>query len=184
MTKRALILLIFGTTVPCAVLIGVIFGQRSGAAAGAMMAALVLALPLVMIPVVMMPMAVLFGWQRLARRFPAVPPEADADRDHLTSIAIGSRFLNYNNCIDWSADDHHLHLSLPFPFSAGHAPMSIPWDRVELIEPSSFGRVMLAGDGFRIWVPRRLARREMALRDKIGPVGSATPEESPGDDFD
>jgi hypothetical protein len=64
------------------------------------------------------------GWGQLARAFPKIHSPG-ARRFLMRSASFGQ--VNYGNCLMLSVDDIYLHVSILFPFRAGHAPMSIPW---------------------------------------------------------
>jgi hypothetical protein len=114
-------------------------------------------------------LATLTGWQSLARRFPASPPDADADRG-FGSVSIGG-WGNYNNCIRWAADERCLHLRLLRGFNLFHAPMSIPWGEVQNMAPIERGLrrgwVTLHIGPTTLTIPGRAAQRELALRAAI-----------------
>jgi len=71
-------------------------------------------------------------WNKLADDHPAVEPAPDAVRRRFQSFEMN--MLNLGLSVHVAVDDRHLHLS---PASvirwAGARPMSIPWDRIEVV---------------------------------------------------
>lgn len=134
-----------------------------GVVAGLFVAGL-LAFSGVVLVSIMLLMAHLSGWRRLAREFPGRPPAADA-RGGLTSV--GFRALGkYNNCVLWKSDDEALHLRLMPPFNLmGHPPMSIPWAAVEIVKPKSFwGWAQVKVSGIPISLQPKLIEQEVEVR--------------------
>lgn len=109
------------------------------------------------------------GWPKLAQRFPAAPPMQGASWA-LGSIAMGARWMRYNNCVRIGVDDEHLHIRLLRICSLFHPPMSIPWALVRFPEKLPRGkwsigllRLGVEGGG-TVWLPVRSVRRELAVR--------------------
>lgn len=92
----------------------------------------------------------LSGWRNLAARYPAVRPEATSaplwwdpsrswrrTRWGVTSLAMRWN-LSYNLCVLWRADEMHLHLRLLPPLSMFHAPLSLPWQDMDVQQEGRF----------------------------------------------
>jgi hypothetical protein len=79
------------------------------------------------------------GWKTLAESYASGSDPSDA-----AVAAAGERFrmrsarfragCSYSHCITFAATPWGLHLSLPFPFSFGHAPLRLPWSELRARE--------------------------------------------------
>lgn len=78
------------------------------------------------------------GWRRLADAYPpsGVLGSGVGESFRLRSITMRSG-LHYNLCVSLSASPSALRISMPWIFSAGHAPIEIPWSEIR----SEAGRV-------------------------------------------
>ena len=137
--------------------------------------AIVMGVAFVWLPIMMV--AVMFsGWWDLSRRYRATKPLLGARR------GVGSVFFSpifrYKNFVSYTIDDDHLHLRLPPIVGALHAPMSIPWEAIDLPTdiPTLPGMVPAIIDGKRIFVSRSMAARELEVRNLIidDPVADAS----------
>ena len=78
--------------------------------------------------------AVSGAWRSLARSYPD-------DRRPIREVfrfksAQFRSWASYNNCVNFSADQQGIRLSVVFLFRVGHPPISIPWSDV-LFKPAS-----------------------------------------------
>lgn len=128
--------------------------------------AAIVGLLLIWLPVMMI--AVLFsGWWDLSRTYRARKPTLTARR------GVGSVFFSplfrYKNFVSYAIDDDYLHLRLPPLLGALHAPMSIPWQAIELPtdQPTLPGMVPAIIDGRRIFISKGMAKRELEVRTLI-----------------
>ncbi|MCA9310075.1 MAG: hypothetical protein KDA21_02655 [Phycisphaerales bacterium] len=104
------------------------------------------------------------GWRVLARAYPSRPPGDILDRGGPVSIGT-MRLGGYNNCIMWVADEDFLHIRMMKIFSAGHAPMSIPFAAMTFtVDRQSRYIPVKLECGRTLTLPRRLVRRELELR--------------------
>lgn len=154
-----------------ALIVGVLLGSTAGPIVGLIAGASLLAAPFTLIPLVFLLLSSISGWGKLAARFPAQPKGAKP-APTLTSIALRWSGMRYNNCIEWCADDEHLHLSMAMPFALAHPDLSIPWGEAEIRELKRDWYRIDAG-GFALFVPGAMVKQEMTLRSAIEP--SETP---------
>lgn len=126
----------------------------------------VISLALIWLPVMMF--AVMFsGWWDLSRAYRARKPISGARR------GVGSVFFSpifrYKNIVSYAIDDDYLHLRLPPLVGALHAPMSIPWQAIELPtdQPTLPGMAPVIINGRRIFISRSMAQRELEVRDLL-----------------
>lgn len=109
----------------------------------------------------------LTGWRQLATAYPAREPAEVIDKGGPVSIGT-MKIGGYNNCIMWQVDADHLHLRMMKLFSAGHAPMSIPFAAMSF-PPNKGGRYVPVDleIGRRLTLPLRMVSREIELREQI-----------------
>lgn len=148
-----------------ALMIGVLMGATVHPLAGLATGGALLLAPVALVPLVMLLLGSISGWGKIAARFPAQPKGAKPVPT-LTSIALRWSGLRYNNCIEWCADDEHLHLSMAMPFALAHPDLSIPWGEAEIRELKRDWYRIDAG-GFALFVPGAMVKKELALRSAI-----------------
>ena len=68
------------------------------------------------------------GWPRLAEKYPARQPWNP--QCWSLQSALLRRWSQYRGVIRFCADSEALHLSVLFPFSLAHKPLSIPWQEI------------------------------------------------------
>lgn len=78
------------------------------------------------------------GWKLLADRYPpsGVLGSSVGESFRFRSLTLRNG-ANYNNCVSLTAGPSVLRLSMPWLFSAGHAPIEVPWSEIR----SEAGRV-------------------------------------------
>lgn len=68
------------------------------------------------------------GWPKLAEKYPARQPWNP--QCWSLQSALLRRWSQYRGVIRFCADNEALHLSVLFPFSLAHKPLSIPWHEI------------------------------------------------------
>ncbi len=87
-------------------------------------------------------------WNPLHLAYPPRTPADDAVRKNLQSFRIG--LLNLSYCIHTAVDENHLHLTPATLIRwLGGKPTSIPWNAIEVLKRSRFGRSMIVRVGTR-----------------------------------
>jgi hypothetical protein len=127
-----------------AAIIGFIVGATVSPWAGLLAAAAGLALPVLTIPPAVFLLTLITGWSRLARTYPACEPGDEALRGLAPALAVRWRWVSFNMCVRWAADEAFLHLRIVPPFGTMTSPMSIPWKEIDFNEDE----VMRASRGF------------------------------------
>ncbi len=148
-----------------ALMIGVLMGATVHPLAGLATGGALLLAPVAFLPPVMLLLGSISGWGKVAARFPARPRGAKPAQT-LSSVALRWAGLRYNNCIEWCADDEHLHLSMAMPFALAHPDLSIPWGEAEITELKR-DRYRIDAGGFALFVPGAMVKKEMSLRSAI-----------------
>ena len=159
---------------------GFVVGAVVGATVSPQMGLLVglgaIVLPFVLVPPVLWLVFRLGGWTALTERYPAVERAAEAEGGKVTSLGLKSRLNRLNNCVEWWADDGHLHLTVIPPFGKLTKPVSIPWGEVvEIDAPRRYGFVRIELPEMNLWVDRKLVARELAVREAMEAEGIADP---------
>ena len=68
------------------------------------------------------------GWPRLAEKYPKREPWNPKCRSLQSALLRG--WSQYRGVLRVCADNEALHLSVLFPFSVAHKPLSIPWSEI------------------------------------------------------
>jgi hypothetical protein len=78
------------------------------------------------------------GWKQLADHYPpsGILGSGVGESFRFRSLTLRNG-ANYNNCVSLMAGPSALRLSMPWLFSAGHAPIEVPWSEIR----SEAGRV-------------------------------------------
>jgi hypothetical protein len=108
------------------------------------------------------------GWHSLARRFSQQSePYGETRSAGPWFYGVYARYwIHYNSVVRITASDSALYLSMLFPFRAGHPPLCIPWQEIEVSRTRYFLRryvVLMLGTEERI--PLRITER---MAGKLG----------------
>ncbi len=182
MTKATLTKLLLTILIVDAIVVGAIVGATTKSPGLALLVgALAIVLPVAVVRFVAPLVNRIVGWEDLQRRYPCGDPAVFDSGAKIISMGVRHPMLNMNNCVQAKADESHLHLRLSFPFMKDGPGVSIPWEAVSEVAPASLGRIRLRVDGITLWVPRWVARGELALREAMererteGPPTDAEP---------
>jgi hypothetical protein len=117
--------------------------------------------------------ATLSGWNALARRFRAQSePYGDARTAGPFFYSVYMRYwTHYGGVIRLTAADDALYLSVLFLIRAGHPPLRIPWNEIQITQLTRFWRsyvVLTLGkeEQIPLRIYQRMARK-LAILDKI-----------------
>ena len=121
----------------------------------------------------------LSGWSRLAEQYRATQP-FQGERWRFQSIQM--RYLShYNNCVTFGADLQGLYIAMFFVVRAGHPPLLIPWQDLE-IRPKTrwgFGGYELSFPrvpGVTMWVIPKLGEKIVRAAQERGSGLRMTPQ--------
>ena len=79
------------------------------------------------------------AWKPLERSFPVRQPSEPSYRRKFQTFCIG--WVNFGSCIHVVMDDRYLHLTPIWLLGrVGMKPISIPWDAIDPLPASTFGR--------------------------------------------
>jgi hypothetical protein len=114
-------------------------------------------------------LAVLGGWQRLATSYLATAlPDGQRWRFQDCALRFG---LSYNGCVQVVASREGLRLSVLFPFRPWHPPLYFPWQEVVVTRQRRWVRLRLHSEpNVPVWLRERLATKIQAA------VGACWPE--------